>query len=280
MKTVTHAAVITSLLGLFGCEQARVNVGIELIAGPKYEQIVLRSPVLTLYSESTDAYPIDTGDIELSIARSVQELYTLDEFSIPAAEYSSISLDFAQDGQVYDLDSFEAPLQSEDANVVSDISFSALSDQDHDVILRLDLHLSIIDQVSSTGRYLLKPHLRWVDLSEVAYLAGTVEASVVPITCGDGAMVYLFSGSDSIAHDEWTGTLSSPEATAILDWLETQEHWIFDFGPLRPGSYSLAYTCSGLDDEPDRYDGLQFETLNSVELNAGDDRTLRFLGNS
>ena len=139
------------------------------------------------------------------------------------------------------------------------------------------------------GQYLLKPAFRMLDVTAYGVLQGTIAAATVgtsldPATnnCAAddkvdlkvGNVVYLFSGS--VTPDDVDGT-GDPVAT-----IEATQNTAGDYvyrTLISPGSYTVAFTCEGGNDDPEAADEITFlnpvGTTNPV-VNTGNTTTVNF----
>jgi hypothetical protein len=113
--------------------------------------------------------------------------------------------------------------------------------------------------------YFLRPALRITDLTEYGTIAGQVDdALLMAPDCNNdlaedrGNAVYVFEGADVIPADI-AGTDSDPLATAIVA-LDDQAAGAYAYSVpyLSPGTYTVAFTCQGLAENPEAPDGLVF----------------------
>ncbi|WKE65408.1 DUF4382 domain-containing protein [Gallaecimonas kandeliae] len=123
-------------------------------------------------------------------------------------------------------------------------------------------------------RYILKP--RGISLEESAIL-GKIDGTVDPAlaeSCNTGTdtnygFVYLYSGHNltNLADDFDAGAAGAPSDASIpvasmAVTLQddgnpsTTDPYGYQFGLLMPGDYTLAFSCDGINDQPETYEGL------------------------
>lgn len=148
-------------------------------------------------------------------------------------------------------------------------------------VVDFDLRKSIAER-GNTGCYNLKPVLRVVDTAEVGTLAGTIDGSLLAdssctadAVTGEGAAVYLYSGADVIP-DDVDGDENDPLTSALLQPLnDGSGDFSYEVGFLLAGSYTAAFTCTALADDPDAdnatgepADTVLFPTVQNVIISA------------
>jgi hypothetical protein len=123
--------------------------------------------------------------------------------------------------------------------------------------------------------YFLRPALRITDLTEYGTIAGQVDdALLMAADCNNdladdrGNVVYVFEGADVIPADI-AGTDSDPLATAIVAQDDQAAGaYTYSVPYLSPGTYTVAFTCQGLSEDPEADDGLVFvEPQNATVAN-------------
>ena len=80
-------------------------------------------------------------------------------------------------------------------------------------------------------------------------------------------MAYLFEGAD-IVPDDNGGTLSQPTTSVQMTESEDGLGWAWTAPWLTPGEYTVAYTCDGMNDEPDVDDELEFREQFNATVNG------------
>jgi len=143
------------------------------------------------------------------------------------------------------------PDSNEDGLVIHE-AFYVPKDDALDLTVDFDLRQSIIPPSYPGGAYILDPVLRMVETDH----AGTIEGTVDPgLAAGEGCIpvVYGFTGS-GISPDDIDRQAPEPitESAVALD-IGSGEFW-YSLNWLPPGSYTVALTCQGDLDRPDRDD--------------------------
>lgn len=107
---------------------------------------------------------------------------------------------------------------------------------------------------------ILKPALRIVDNTSVGSISGTVSADIINAACADPAMddgsVYVYAG-ETITPVDVQGTESDPLASALVNL--DGDQYVYEVGFLPEGSYTVAYTCQAVNDDPTTADDIAFE---------------------
>jgi hypothetical protein len=105
----------------------------------------------------------------------------------------------------------------------------------------------------------LRPALRIVDRAKSGVIRGTVASDLIdennPIVCSGGNRAYLFAKPDGaetpiddldMRDDDRANVLT----TAKVEYNVDRDAWEFVFGFVAPGSYTVAFTCSAIADDP------------------------------
>ena len=139
--------------------------------------------------------------------------------------------------------------------------------------IEFDLRQALVlrgNQNNNSG-YNLKPHgVTIIDSDDAASLSGSVDESLLDAGSCDadtGNFVYLYRGTelavDSLADnfdplDSYFDDTDLPAAGFIAPYASTgvDEFNFFEFGFLPAGDYTLAFSCSAIDDDPIQFDGL------------------------
>jgi len=132
-----------------------------------------------------------------------------------------------------------------------------------ELTLALDLRMSLAAEASS--RYTLRPVTRSVRTRAAGNLTGTVTAACLTsnATTTAGA-VYLFEGRN-VTPDDADGQGVEPYATAPVLLDANGFTYRLDF--LAPGDYTIAFTCNGIDENPNSDDDLGFRATANVRIN-------------
>lgn len=143
-----------------------------------------------------------------------------------------------------------------------------------------DLRKSIAER-GATGCYNLRPVLRVVDNAQVGTLSGTVAPTLLqqdgctadPAT-GDGAAVYVYSGS-GVVPDDVDGTDPEPLTSAQLT-LQDDGSFSYEIGFLLAGEYTAAFTCQAGDDTAGGNEAIVFTGAANVSIAADTTTTQDF----
>jgi len=121
-----------------------------------------------------------------------------------------------------------------------------------ELMIDFDLRQSIIPPENPGDPYILDPVLRMVEADKAGHIEGTVAPS---LASADGCrpVVYGFTGT-AIAPDDIDRIAPEPitEGTVALDNGSGEFRWSLDWLPA--GAYTVALTCQGDLDRPDRDD--------------------------
>jgi len=135
-----------------------------------------------------------------------------------------------------------------------------------ELTLTLDLRMSL--SVNENNEYSLQPVLRSIRTDEAGDLEGVVSAAC-PTEDADTtqAAVYLFEGAD-ITPDDIGGQGDEPYATASVVLDGGGFNYVLTY--LAAGTYTLAFTCDGIEDDPATDDDLNFRATATVEIDEGE----------
>lgn len=148
---------------------------------------------------------------------------------------------------------------------------------DHQFTVDFDVSKSIVEPTGNQADYFLKPVLRLVDNQNVGRLTGRVDAStVIQEQCADSStysgMVYLFEG-EGVTPDD-LGSEAEPLIVAPVKYDLDSEEYRYKAAFLEAGQYTIAYTCSGDDNEVD--ESLNFYGASNTSVVAGNDTKVDF----
>lgn len=129
-----------------------------------------------------------------------------------------------------------------------------------------DLRKAVVQQ--GNGSYRLKPVLHLRNNAEVGAISGIIQGD--DAICGDGevAAVYVYSGT--VTPDDIDGTGVEPFASVKVVPKEDPEFDSFYIGMLDPGTYTYAYTCDALLDDPEDDDNVLFYEAETAVVEIGD----------
>lgn len=136
-----------------------------------------------------------------------------------------------------------------------------------------DLRQSVTLPQAPDSPYFLKPALRLVDNAQVGTVAGTVgNAFLQDASCPNANpalnsnVVYVYAGT-AITPDDIAGSGAPPVTTARV--VNTNGTWGYTAAFLTQGSYTLAFTCQGANDNPETNDTVVFLGARTVSVTAG-----------
>ena len=196
-------------------------------------------------------------------------LFTDEE--LPAGRYTGVRLlfDSDEDANVVTAGTAEFPLLLTDGDF-AEVDFKVEDEErsEETLALMLDLRQSLTFD-DADDEYTLTPRLRAVDTDDAARIEGSVTSVCPPGTSLlTGGAVYLFSGED-VEPDDLDGVDAEPFATTrVVDRGAGVLQYALRFLPA--GTYTLALTCTGDDDELGADDEVDFIGERNVELDAGD----------
>lgn len=128
--------------------------------------------------------------------------------------------------------------------------FVVLQDRTTHLLLDWDVRKGLVDPVGQPG-LMLKPTIRVVDMAAYGAIAGTVDDALTMGDCtsepdtGRGNLVYVFTGD--VVPDDIDNNAPNPLVTAPVR-STSNGAFTYRVDYLPPGSYTVAFTCQGLDD--------------------------------
>lgn len=152
-------------------------------------------------------------------------------------------------------------------------SFTIADEVVQSFTIEFDLRQSLVmrGNAGNNNGYILKPNgVTIIDNGTAASLKGTVDSNLFAAgscTNETGNYVYLYAGDSvdntklvdnfDVSDDTFNGTL--PEADAEIPYASTSVDLStgdYAFGYLAPGIYTVAFSCSAVDDDPVQFDAL------------------------
>ena len=279
-RRVVSAVTAVLALGMTGCEGTFTgDLATDAAADPDIAEVRVdlrglrfqKSGGATTTLEFRDPEPVDLLDLA---AGDPMRLFT-DE-PLPDGTYSGVRLIFEDeddvDGTVVDAEGGEFPLVLADG-AYAEVGFTITEDESssHGLTLVLDLRQSLSFD-DNDGEYTLTPALRAVKSAKAAQITGLVTFECPDATSLErGGAVYLFEGRD-VVPDEIDGDAIEPYATTRVGRDTGSADFSYTLRHLAPGDYTLALTCEGDLEEPGEDDGLSFDNVSNVSLDA--DETL------
>lgn len=230
-------------------------------------------------------------------ARSVDLLATaggtafllLDGVTLEAGEYESIRLKVITNRNTTDSyielrDGSRAPLfvpSGSESGLKINNGFTVPVGGVRALIVDFDLSRSIVKPTGQEA-YTLKPVLRLVDESTIGLIRGTVAASnITAAGCtgdantGAGNSVYLYSGSVTTP-DDIGGSGTQPFVTAPVKFDAATGTYGYTIAYLPAGSYTAAFTCQSMGDDPEVDDATVFSAPAAAPVTAGATTTVNF----
>jgi hypothetical protein len=124
-----------------------------------------------------------------------------------------------------------------------------------DYTIDFDLRQAITCPPGQTPACILKPAERLVDNTTVGNIQGQVSNTLVTTGCTPG--VYLYAGNVTAPEDMNStapaGDLNQPLASKV-PIASSQPPYYYQFTFLKPGNYTVAFTCEAAQDNPDQPD--------------------------
>lgn len=128
-----------------------------------------------------------------------------------------------------------------------------------------DLRKGIVEQ--GNGSYRLKPVLHLRENADVGAISGIIQGDDAECAEGEVAAVYVYSGA--VAPDDIDGTGVEPFASVKVVQNDDPMDDSFYIGMLDPGTYTYAYTCDALLDDPETSDNVEFYVYQQTVITAG-----------
>jgi hypothetical protein len=214
----------------------------------------------------------------------------LNNQSVPAGEYNWIALDVnAQfDGDfsshvVVDGGMVELQVPSGSQQGLRLVSgFTVTANQNSSFIIDWDLRKGLTDPPGQAGMF-LRPALRIVDRTEHGTISGTVaDALTMDASCtsdpaaGSGNLVYVYEGAD-VTPVDIDGSDPDPLTTGRVAVNDTAAGaYTYSIPFLSPGDYTVAFTCQGLDDDPEAANDLLFVQAQNAVVTNGEETSVSF----
>jgi hypothetical protein len=125
-----------------------------------------------------------------------------------------------------------------------------------DYTIDFDLRKAITCPPGQSPACILKPTEKLVDNTSVGNIQGVVDSTLIPNGCSPAA--YVYSGTVNAPEDMNSSAAASdtnqPLASKPLA-ANTSTPYYYQFTFLTPGTYTVAFTCQGAQDNPDQPDG-------------------------
>ena len=308
MNTFRAILLGTSLFGLVACGgssggQATGDISLALTDAP-----VDNLDRVQLTVNAVGLKPAQSGQIRLDLEEPlvIEDLLALQgeafqailpTTEVPAGRYNWIRL-YVQAGAdrtyVVDDQGGQHPLylpgqqnaneQERHLQLVS--GFAVPADGEVNLMLDVDLRRAIT-QPQSANHYLLRPAMRLLDLSETGTITGTVADALVnddsctaDMNSGAGNVVYLYEGANREPGDVYLDENGEPllpdSPLATANVRQDDGTWQFVIGFVSAGEYTVAFSCQGLDDDPQEEDEILFADTRNVTVEADQETNVSF----
>lgn len=154
--------------------------------------------------------------------------------------------------------------------------FTVTANQNTSFVIDWDLLKGLTNPVGQEG-YFLRPALRITDMTEYGSISGTVaDGLVMDAGCANnladetGNLVYVYEGAD-VTPVDIDGADPEPLTTARVSTDPAAAGaYTYSATFLSPGDYTVAFTCQGLNEDPEADDGLVF--VQAQNANVADDQ--------
>ena len=150
--------------------------------------------------------------------------------------------------------------------------FVVTAGQGNSFTLDWDVRKGLTDPVGQNG-WFLRPAFRIIDMTEYGSLSGqvadalTMDASCTSDAEGNGNTVYVFAGND-VVPDDLDGIDDAITSAPVRVDSNMAGAYTYTVPFLDPGAYTLAFTCQGLDDDPESDETGADEIVFSGQVNA------------
>ena len=229
----------------------------------------------TVLSDTACTTPAAPKQLDLLALSGGQADFLLDDFTLPSGHYSWIRLmvDTAgvRDSYIVLLGGAEHELtipSGSETGLKLNRGFDVPAGGSADFTIDFDLRKSV--HVTGTGEYMLRPTLRIVDNVMVGAIAGTVDNTLMTVTCdpvNDHPAVYVFSGA-GVTPDDIDGIAPDPVTTAAVKLDSNDGMYKYKAAFLEAGSYTIAFTCDAAADDPIVDNTLIFSGTTTVTVTA------------
>jgi len=235
----------------------------------------------TVLSETACTTPAAPKQLDLLALTGGQAEALLNDFTLPSGHYSWIRLmvDTADllDSYIVVLGTpYELTIPSgAETGMKVNRGFDVPAGGSANFTIDFDLRKSV--HVTGTGEYMLRPTLRMVDNVLVGSISGTVDNTLMTVTCdpvNDHPAVYVFAGS-SVTPDDIDGIPADPVTTASVKYDSVSASYKYKAAFLEAGDYTVAFTCDAADDDP-----IVDNTLNAPLVNFSGTTTVSVTANT
>ncbi|QSX32548.1 DUF4382 domain-containing protein [Shewanella avicenniae] len=291
-------------------QMAKVSFAVSDAPVDSADQVVIAFDQIELVRAGQDNIVLDVSGENGSTFRQVDLLQyqgsdstlIVSDQLIPTGTYDNLILHILDESTGSDL-SFvvdqngQIPLK-QPSNKLQLGGFTVGADSVQAFTIEFDLRQSLVENQNGQ-RYNLKPHgVKILNNAAVATVQGTVPVELsYELGCNGaefteeqqahlGDFVYLYQGTgltdlgDLYDPDMATTTATAPYASAPIHYDTTSGIGAFEFGYLPTGSYTLAYSCTAGNDDPEQFDDLTIpnpsDQVQQIELIAGQNQTVTF----
>jgi len=223
----------------------------------------------------TDA---DTFQVDLLDYPGFAQLKVITDLELDAANYPALLIDIVANGinssYVLEADDTEKPI-TVDGGILTLDGGMQLSSGNQAFTVEFSLAQSL--QLQTNDEYLLATDgIRIENNSTDAVLSGSIASSLFDTAsdCAakpdpeDGNRVYLYEGiglsTDDLADVFTTGSSITPPDTAVapfavasLTKVISTGNWVYAFGYVPAGDYTMAFSCNTAEDDAVEYNGLE-----------------------
>ncbi|KFZ37201.1 hypothetical protein HR45_12395 [Shewanella mangrovi] len=294
-------------------QMANVSFAVSDAPVDSADQVVIAFDQIELVRAGQDNIVLDvTGDngadfrqIDLLQYQGSDSTLIVSNQQIPTGTYDNLILHILDETAGSDLsyvvgENGQIPLK-QPSNKLQLGGFTVGADSVQAFTIEFDLRQSLVENQNG-NRYNLKPHgVKILNNAAVAAVMGNVDINLfaengcantlTPDADNAGNFVYLYAGSglDSTLladlYDPDTNTADLPEGTvapyaSAPVTYEAGNNGQYEFGYLPTGNYTVAFTCSGGNDNPDEFDGRIIanpaDQVHEITVTAGQDVTQDF----
>lgn len=270
-------AACFAVVALSGCDQS-VTLDLAVTGTDALSSVVL--PVsnvhlldesgTTLFSRTPDA-DVSGNLLDFGVGETV-ELVSIDDLA--EGTYTGLALSFDQSrATITGTDGNTFAVTMSDTMQFADTDLDVTDTASLHFLIVLDLRFSVSNQTGTLGSYYVRPNLRIVDRDNQGSIGGSVSAVFVesddcragrPTT--QGVAVYVYSGSVTAPGDFEAGSTSASSPIASAAVADSNGSYAFSMPYLSPGTFTLAVTCQGDQEDPLTDQGLSFSSTQTVTV--------------
>lgn len=240
------------------------------------DKVIVSFTGLEVKPKEGDSLTIDPNEpltIDLLQYQNGDRAVLLDNQPLPAGEYVWIRLKIDESNTVIEVEGQQYPLEipsGSQSGLKLNRGFTIGAGQTTDFTLDFDLRKSVIQ--TGNGDYKLRPTVRILDSLQVGSIDGTVASGLIT-DCGPdngdnndiGNVVYTFVG-EGVSPQDIQGNANDPVATATVEFDDNAYRFTVPFLPY--DTYTLAFTCRALFDDPDADNDLMFSDTVTTTVTA------------